>query len=925
MEDNFDPKDKQELLRRMKDPLFYLSHFTKIKGKEAGAPIPFVFNEAQKDLANTLRNNSRVICLKARQLGFSTAVVGLFYHRTIMTPGTTTVLIAYNTELAAELLDKVKTFWRSTPPELRPTIYYNSRYEISFPVLDSKIIVLASTDNVGRGYTIHNCLCTEVSSWDGAEEKMAILEASVPIEGKIVCESCVTGDTLVFTDEGIKTVADVHPWSIHPEGFSEGREILIDGHYGPKPTTTYYNSGVRKGFRITTKLGHSVGMSSVHKMMTYDPSEVAFKFKEAKDLELGDLICTKVGSELWGHDDELSGFIPTPYKQWWSSHYEFHPTVMVPDLAYLLGQILGDGYIDFKQKRVVVTTVDEPTAKFLTSEPLGLKFKQSKGQDKYHYILKNKSFVEFLEWFGFKPGKAPTKTIPPKMLSCSRENVRAFVQGLFDSDGSSHKTRGNVSFVSTSKKLVNTLQTVLLNFGVSTRKYSYVSEPTDRVKVRSFGWTLETNRYYGKIFGDKIGFRLERKQNNLTRIGVSPEIPGVGTYVARHLKDLGITQASTHFSAKSLYSEKGLMTYDTLKKVIRASRKDSVALAPLVELCSKGYIFDPVISKEPIEENVYDFTVEDGHTVTYNGLVGHQTPKGQGNWFHRTCFPDKNTGWIKREYGWWWGYTREQIETIRSRMNDPMLFAQEYELAFLATGRPIFDQMLIQANRNRVLKVGDKVKLADGTEFTVYEQDGWRFYRPPEKGGLYVCGADVAEGLIGGDFSDAVIFDRRNGEEVARYNGVIAPDLFGKVLNDMGRRYNNAYMTVEINNHGLTTVTALRNLTYPMLYFRPASFDTPGTGSTDRIGWKTTRLTRPLMIDDMKKMWREGLIQIRSVECLNEMSTFVYDDDGNMITPKGFHDDRIFSTAIAIQAFKQMAPHELKQLDFTQHMPSAGY
>ena len=120
-----------ELLKRLKDPKFYLENYTKIKTKQQGSLAPFLLNEAQKDLFNTLKGENRIIINKARQMGFSTGVVGYFYHNTITNPGTNTAIIGYNSDLTAELLDKVKTFYRTTPASLKPTIQYNTKYEIS--------------------------------------------------------------------------------------------------------------------------------------------------------------------------------------------------------------------------------------------------------------------------------------------------------------------------------------------------------------------------------------------------------------------------------------------------------------------------------------------------------------------------------------------------------------------------------------------------------------------------------------------------------------------------------------------------------------------------------------------------------------------------------------------------------------------------
>ena len=94
-------------LQKILDPKFYLESFCKIKTKE-GKLAPFLLNEAQKHLYNKIKNNNRIIILKARQMGFSTGVTGYFYHYAITHPGTNAALIGYNTKIVAELLDKVK-------------------------------------------------------------------------------------------------------------------------------------------------------------------------------------------------------------------------------------------------------------------------------------------------------------------------------------------------------------------------------------------------------------------------------------------------------------------------------------------------------------------------------------------------------------------------------------------------------------------------------------------------------------------------------------------------------------------------------------------------------------------------------------------------------------------------------------------------
>jgi hypothetical protein len=135
--------------------------------------------------------------------------------------------------------------------------------------------------------------------------------------------------------------------------------------------------------------------------------------------------------------------------------------------------------------------------------------------------------------------------------------------------------------------------------------------------------------------------------------------------------------------------------------------------------------------------------------------------------------------------------------------------------------------------------------------------------------------------------------------------------------------YNNALAVIEINNHGLTTVTAMKNKMYPQLYFQPAKFDKMGTSYTDRLGWRTTRVTRPLMIDDLREALSDGSFIIHTEKTLDEMLTFVFDDNGDMVTQSSFHDDTIFASAICLQGFKVMYKGNLDQINYESHMPES--
>jgi hypothetical protein len=814
----------------------------------------------------------------------------------------------------------------------RGKFYYWSKVKkISVVPAEDRVydIVLDSSPHsfVANGVVVHNC--TELSAWEKADEKMMVLEASVPITGKIVVESCVSGDTMVLTSDGPRYVKDIHDWDNNPLGFSEGKRIEIDGHWGVQPTTTYYNSGIQKGFKIKTRLGLELGMSSVHKMFVL--SEDKLEFVKASDLRIGDHLPLKHGQNLWGSNDKVD-WVPTPYQGKNKQHIKlFNPDFITTDLAYLIGLIIGDGYVDFSSGRVIVTTIDKEISDFLLSSPLGLNFFGGKGDNYYHYTCSNDSFVEFLSsYIGLKKVKAPQKEIPKIIFSWSKELVASFFQGLFDADGSCRSDRREVSLTSTSKNIVSTTQLLLLNFGILSRIYSYNAKPSKKVKVWSSGYKLEISRYYSSIFLDEIGFRIKRKQNAgkiINHLYRDPrEIPGIGKIIKKNKKELQFLFSDVSSFNRGLFSKSGNITYPVLRKILdKCENKKSDIYKRINNLIEKDYYYDEIVSITPMEDNVYDFSVDNGHTVVYNGLVGHQTPRGQGNLYHRMWMADDN-GYAKKEYGWWWIYSEEEIELIKKRMNNPLKFAQEYGLEFLASGRPVFDPKAVEKQRANQLKEGDVFKTKDGEDSKVVVDDMLTVYVQPKPGKFYVVGVDVAEGVDGGDYSVCTIFDRSTGEEVAFYRGQVPPDIYSGMLNRWGRKYNNALMVVEVNNHGLTTLTVLKQLLYPSLYFRPAKFETIASPWSDKLGWKTTKLTRPLLIDDFAQAIRDDVITLHSKELINEMSVFVYDSGNNMVPMEGFHDDCIFAAGICFQGFKVLYDKPLDQLNYENHLPiSSNY
>ncbi len=196
-------EDKPELLAGKTVGLFLMESLLRVRAKD-GAMYPLTANTAQ--LAFEERRGKWNIVLKARQMGMSTWVSGRFFLKTITQPGTLTVLVAHTQEAAEGIFRVVQRFWEHLPEELREGAARTSRSnarQIVFSALDSEFRVESAGDaNVGRGLTIQNLHCSELSRWPGnAAETLRGLKAALSPEGELVMESTPNGAQGCFYEE----------------------------------------------------------------------------------------------------------------------------------------------------------------------------------------------------------------------------------------------------------------------------------------------------------------------------------------------------------------------------------------------------------------------------------------------------------------------------------------------------------------------------------------------------------------------------------------------------------------------------------------------------------------------------------------------------------------------------------------------------
>jgi hypothetical protein len=151
------------------------------------------------------KESKRNIVLKARQVGITSYIAARFFVQTVTRPGTLTMLVAHDREAAEEIFRIVHRFWDNLQDDLQKgplKTSHSSARELVFPRLDSEFTVMSADENAGRGRTIQNLHCTEVSRWGReGEEALASLRAAVVPGGEIVLESTANGAWGQFYEE----------------------------------------------------------------------------------------------------------------------------------------------------------------------------------------------------------------------------------------------------------------------------------------------------------------------------------------------------------------------------------------------------------------------------------------------------------------------------------------------------------------------------------------------------------------------------------------------------------------------------------------------------------------------------------------------------------------------------------------------------
>ncbi|MEO5733613.1 MAG: SpoVR family protein [Rubrivivax sp.] len=361
--------------------------------------------------------------------------------------------------------------------------------------------------------------------------------------------ACVTGDTLIVTDQGLMPAQEL------VETCFDG--TVEDGNH----VVNWFQHEDRKRVRVQTRHGYVLHGGADHKILLGDD------WWELQSLKVGDKVQIRRGHSVFASNPaaidydtasrprqaeicDRHGVSQHTFAKWQSGNTGLRvgaqtlarlaacgrewqatradplrpltlkdadtlprkPATLDPDLAEVLGQLTGDGFVEITHSgRINLTSQDEVLLTFFEHtmfECFGVAARRRPDRNHFNSTVHSAALARVLvSNLGFAQGvgAAGRKTVPSIVLRSPKAVVTAFLRGHFDTDGCVSVADRQAILVSKSVELLRTEQLLLLNLGIvcSVRPQK---DGTHRLVIT--GSDLAR-------FEREIGFRLPAKQQAL--------------------------------------------------------------------------------------------------------------------------------------------------------------------------------------------------------------------------------------------------------------------------------------------------------------------------------------------------------------------------------------------------------------------------
>lgn len=273
------------------------------------------------------------------------------------------------------------------------------------------------------------------------------------------------------------------------------------------------------------------------------------------------------------------------------------------------------------------------------------------------------------------------------------------------------------------------------------------------------------------------------------------------------------------------------------------------------------------------------------------------TPNGTGNLFHSiyTGSLEGKNGWVNDKILWHEvpGRTETWAKAIKSGLDSPEMWLQEYEVQFLNSGTSSLNEVMYNELK-KYLRPPREI-LMDGK---------YKIWELPDPTRLYVAGVDVSDGL-GADFSVIKILDITDLREIVEvaeyYDNTIAVADFSNVVYEILQHWGNPLVCIERNNQGGQVADRLGvDHGYPKVVNWGSKL--AGRKNLELFGMVSSRNTKYFACANARYFYNEkGAVYFRNADSLEEVfKDFVKLPNDSWGAISGKHDDRTMALIWAL-------------------------
>lgn len=499
-----------------------------------------------------------------------------------------------------------------------------------------------------------------------------------------------------------------------------------------------------------------------------------------------------------------------------------------------------------------------------------------------------KDAVYFLDTYGYMWVKEGGDPIPWELWECQKEAVRNFQSERL---GIYLKTRQlGLSWTAcgyADHKLIFTANSHVYFQSIGQKE---VTEQVERIK---FIYNHLPDWMQRRV---EMGGRGRKENDSIVEFSNGSVLHAVAT-----------TKRAGHGAAPSLYildefarNQQDVMTWRAVKPAIAA----------------RGQVI--IISTANGKGNQY-------HSLWTDAVSGKNQLKP--HFFPASSHPDYTPEFLAREKE---DYAGDEVGYYEAYPSTP-------DEAFMSSSRCPFDQTRLQEHLANIAK--NKIKPETGrlryddkgdVQFELDPKGPLMVWKRPKLGQtlpdgtveskhFYGIGADVAQGLVNGDWSVALVLDDNTREVVAMYRNKIKPEYYAHQLKMLGEYYGKAQIAVEVNVYAEFIVDDLKS-SYSNLYTRERReriYDIP----TLEVGFRTGPASRPRVITQLRQAFAtsDKPLRIYSPLILNEMANFEEDDKGKLQAARGKFDDTVMALAIAVECVMTMPKFRYDSLNEPKH------